>query len=114
MTRVAKRDREEVRRDQAIAEALHRVVLAIGEVRVVERKAEGQVVGRRVVNREALARARRAYQAAAIMVGKARAADSLTVGPQRPPRPALRQAMDTLLDHARTLGRLELDAGDAE
>jgi hypothetical protein len=96
-------------RDQAIAEALHRVELAIGEVRVVERRAGGEVVGRRVVNREALARARKAYWAAATMIGKARSAEGLTVGPQRPMRPPLRRASDRLRELVCQIGRLELD-----
>jgi hypothetical protein len=95
---VRERERSDV--DHAIGEALRRVRLAIGEVRVVERKQDGQVLSRAVVNKDALQRAQRTYMAACALVGKARQADGTTAGPRRPDRLSIRQAEETLAGYA--------------
>jgi hypothetical protein len=101
---VRERDRREV--DHAIAEALRRLRLALGEVRVVERKQGGVVTSRRVVNKEALTRAERAYHTAATLVGRARQADGTATGPQRADRAPVRQACETLSGYSRKLDEL--------
>jgi hypothetical protein len=47
--------------DLKLIEVIHRVELAVGEVKVVERRYKGEVLDRAVCNRDALLRARRAY-----------------------------------------------------
>jgi hypothetical protein len=100
------REQERREMDRAIAEALRRVRLALGEVRVVERKQGGVVTGRRVTNKEAIRRAERAYHAAATLVGRARQADGTTTGPQRADRAPVRQACETLSGYSRRLDEL--------
>jgi hypothetical protein len=98
-------DREEV--DEAVREALNRVRLALSEVKVVERRENKVVTHRAVVNRDALARVRKAYTVAAAVIGKAREADGTAAGPQRPDRLAVRQACQQLEDYQIELARLE-------
>jgi hypothetical protein len=93
--------------DLAIGEALRRVRLALGEVRVVQRKKDGVVVDSRVVNPDALQRARRAYMSAAEIVGKARQLDGTTTGPQKPDRITVRTACEQLDGYVRELVELE-------
>lgn len=99
------RDREEI--DVAIREALRRLRLSLAEVKVVERKENKVVTHRAVVNKDAIARARKAYTVAAMLVGKARQADGTTSGPQRPDRLAVKQACDQLNEYQRELAGLE-------
>jgi hypothetical protein len=105
------RDQDRAATDQAIGEALRRVRLALGEVRVVERKQNGQVLDRRVVNKDAITRALRAYQAACLVVGKAREADGTTSGPMRPDRLVVKQACERLSEMARELDELKAYCG---
>jgi|SRR5262245_14638933 len=98
-------DRTEI--DEAICEALRRVRLALGEVRVVERRKDHVVTHRTVVNKEAIGRARKAYTTASMLVGKARQADGTTSGPQRRDRRSIENACDTLNEYQRQLADLE-------
>lgn len=47
--------------DLKLIEVIHRIELAVGEVKVVERRYKGEVLDRAVCNRDALLRARRAF-----------------------------------------------------
>lgn len=102
---VRERDRAAV--DEAVREALRRVRLALAEVKVVERKVDGVVTHRVVVNQDAIGRVRRAYTTAAAVIGKAREADGTVAGPPRPDRLAVRQACQQLADYQKELARLE-------
>jgi len=59
--------------DQAMTEALRRFELAIGEVHVIERRENKVVTGRIVRNKDALARAKKAYTDVARFLGAMRA-----------------------------------------
>ena len=101
------RDQDRAEIDVAIQEALRKVRLAMSEVKVVERKKDGKVTHRAVVNKDALDRVRRAYTNASMIVGKARQADGTTEGPQRPDRQSVRLACDQLNQYQRELATLE-------
>lgn len=66
--------------DQSLVEVVHRVALAIGEVKLIERRHQGVVTSRAVANRDALQRARRAYSRAAAAIGQVRVGDGTATG----------------------------------
>lgn len=74
--------RESNRRDDArITEAIKKVELAIGEVRVVERREHHVVLDRAIVNKDALLRARRAFtRATEFVAGMAAAGGRKAIG----------------------------------
>ena len=96
--------RVRVTKDQEIVEALRRVELAIGEIAITERREKGVVTHRRVRNRDAIARARLAYQRAATLIGEVRVADGTATGARSVERSTVRDAM-TRLDRLR--GQIE-------
>ena len=66
--------------DSQVAEAIRRVELALGEVRVVERRDKGIVLDRAIVNKDALVRARRAYLRATEFVAAVRIEEGTATG----------------------------------
>lgn len=92
--------------DQAVREALHKVVLAMAEVRLVERARKGELV-QLVANPEALERAWEVYRTAAEMLGYLRQMDGTTEGEARPDRRFIREAGEQLSLLGTALGRLE-------
>ena len=94
-------------KDEVVVEALRRLELAISEVRVVERKKEGQVVSETVANLDALPRAKQAYQTTALLIGKARQLDGTALGTPQADRPFIVKAMERLEEYRQQLARLE-------
>src|SRR5262245_52852919 len=108
------RGRERERAKAAIQAALHRVALALSEVRVVERRRQGEIVGMTVQNPDGLGRGRLAYQTASEIVGTVRQLDGTTVGSQQPDRPLVREAsaaLDRLWVEISRLEGLEVSDG---
>jgi hypothetical protein len=93
--------------DRLIAEAIHRVKLAIGEVRVIEHRKEKTVVRQHVANQPAIVRARQAYVAAAKVIGQVRQEEGLTDGPRRLTRIGIEAAMVKLEECRREIERLQ-------
>jgi hypothetical protein len=93
--------------DRLMAEAIHRVKLAIGEVRVVEHRKEGRVVSQHVANQPAIVRARQTYVAAARVIGEVREGEGLTEGPRKPTRLGIQAAMVKLEECRREIERLQ-------
>lgn len=94
--------------EQEVTELLRKVELAIGEVRVVERRQEKVVTHRAITNRDALHRAQRAYTHAATRIGEMRRAATALAGTQRAYRAGFLQgAIERLDTIQRTLVDLE-------
>lgn len=95
--------------DRALHEWVHKVELAIGEVKVVERRANGVVLDRAVVNKDALLRARRAYRNAVAAVAERRITDGTATGriPITRERQVVVQASTRLKYLERRLAELE-------
>lgn len=93
--------------DAAVREVVHKVALALGEVKVVESWKNKVLVGERVANPEAIQRARHAYRVACQILGHVRQLDGTTEGPQRPDRKVLAEAGQRLDALNLALARLE-------
>lgn len=65
--------------DLKLIEVIHRVELALGEVKVVERRYKGELLDSMVVNKDGLLRARRAFQRATEYVAGVVAASGVPV-----------------------------------
>jgi hypothetical protein len=95
-------------KEQAMVELLRRVELALGEVFIVERREQGVVTHRAVRNRDALTRARKAYVAACVAIGKVRLEDGTASGHStHRERASVRTALDKLDQLRRKLEGLE-------
>jgi hypothetical protein len=94
-------------RDRMMAEALHRVRLAIGEIRVIEHRKEGVVVSQHVANQPAIVRARQAYVAAAQVIGQVRQDEGLAEGPRRLTRIGIEAALVKLEECRAEIERLQ-------
>lgn len=68
------------RSDAKLLDVIRRVELALGEVRVVERRYKGKLLDSMVVNKDALLRARRVYTRATEFVAGVRLADGTASG----------------------------------
>jgi hypothetical protein len=93
--------------DARLIEALRKVELAIGEVRIVERCYKGKVLDRAVVNRDALVRARRAYIRATEFVAAIRLEEGTASGRVRSDRKPVADACKRLTHLERKLVELE-------
>jgi hypothetical protein len=93
--------------DQLVGQALNRLRLAVAEVRVVERRREGEVVSRSIANYDAIARARKVYAEAAHAIGVVRQAEGLCDGPQRPTRGMLQKALVLLESYRVEIEKLQ-------
>jgi hypothetical protein len=93
--------------NELVEHALNRVRLAIGEVKVVERKKDGEVVSRSIANHDAIVRARKVYSEAAHAIGVVRRAEGLCDGPQQPTRKMLVRAGETLETYRRAIEALQ-------
>jgi hypothetical protein len=93
--------------DRLMAEALHRLRLAIGEVRIIEKKQDGRVVDQRVVNQAAIVRARQTYVAAAQVIGHVREEEGLAAGGYKLARPGIQVACERLEECRREIERLQ-------
>jgi len=95
--------------DKRLREVVHRVALALGEVKVVERRKDGVVLDRAVANKDALVRARRAYRTAATAIGAVRIAAGTATG-----RTPLDRERRVVLECMRRLTGLERELTELE
>lgn len=93
--------------DRRMAEAIHRVRLAIGEVRVIEHRKDKTVVGQHVANQPAIVRARQVYVAAAQVIGQVRKEEGLADGERKLTRIGIEAAMVKLEECRREIERLQ-------
>jgi hypothetical protein len=93
--------------NELVEHALNRVRLAIGEVKVVERRKDGEVTSRAIANHDAIVRARKTYSEAAHAIGVVRKAEGLCEGPQRPTRRMLQKAEEALEDYRQAIEALQ-------
>ena len=92
---------------ELMAEALKKVELAISEIKVIKRYKEKVVIGEKVVNHDAVVRARKAYLEAARAVGTVRQLAGLTQGEQRPSGRVVAGAVAKLEEYRVELERLQ-------
>ena len=90
-----------------MGEAIRRVQLAMGEVRVVEKKKDGTVIDQRVVNYPAIVRARQAYLAAAKVIGQVRIDEGLASGQKAVVRLGVQAALVKLEECRREIERFQ-------
>lgn len=93
--------------DQLVEQALHRLKLALGEVRVVERKKDGKVVQETIANHDAIIRARKVYTETAHAIGVVKRASDAGLGPQTPTRGLVKEGLEKLEEYRRELERLQ-------
>lgn len=93
--------------DGKLMEVLRRVELALGEVKVVERRDKGQVTDRAVVNKDAIVRARKAYVRATEFVAAVRIEEGTASGRVRSDRKAVADACTRLTHLEKKLVELE-------
>lgn len=96
------------RRDDAkLLDVIRRVELALGEVRIVERRYKGKVLDSMVVNKDALLRARRVYTRATEYVAEVRLHEGTASGRVVGDRKVVADACTRLRNLERQLVTLE-------
>jgi len=84
--------------DQQMEQAIHAFELALAEVRVIERRAQGVVTHRAIANRDALDRAKNAYARAAVAVDAVRIEEVEREGRAATVRIGIQRALERLVD----------------
>jgi hypothetical protein len=93
--------------DGRLMEVLRRIELALGEVKVIERREKGVVTDRAVVNKDALVRARKAYLRATEFVAAVRIEEGTATGRVRGDRKPVADACTRLTHLEKKLVELE-------
>lgn len=92
--------------NELVGHALHRLRMAVAEVRVITKKKEaGPEI---IANAETLKRAQLTWTQAAQAIGMARQAAGLTEGAQRPNSATIEKAANKLEEYRRILAKLEV------